>query len=68
MPLRELVSQLRDAQRAGDAKKFDALRKKFIESWNVLADQYRALAKTPEMKARFDYELSQALDRPHKHM
>lgn len=67
-PMREIASQLRDAQRAGDSKKFDALRKNLLESWSTLADQYRALALTPEMRARFDHELARALERPHSHM
>ena len=66
--MRQLVSELRTAQAKGDKKKFDALKVQLIEKWNLLADRYRELAATPEMKARFDYELTQALDRPHQHM
>jgi hypothetical protein len=67
--LTALVPQLRDAQRAHDAKKFDALRKAMIDRWNALADEYRALAPTPELRARFDVELNQALDTMgHMHM
>jgi hypothetical protein len=67
-PLRDLVPQLRDAERSRDPKKFAALRRKLIEGYGALADQYKALALTPEIKARFDYELKQALERTHKHM
>jgi hypothetical protein len=67
--LRDLVVPLRDAERAGDRKKFGELRKKAIDAWTALAEQYRALATTPEMKARFDVELEQALNRTtHHHM
>jgi hypothetical protein len=66
--MRALVPQLRSAQRTGDTRKFSALSKRLIESWNALAAQYLALAPTPEMKARFDHELAKALDRPHSHM
>jgi anti-sigma-K factor RskA len=67
--LAALVPQLRDAQRAHDAKKFDALRKAMIDRWNALADEYRALAPSPELRARFDVELNQALDTMgHMHM
>jgi hypothetical protein len=67
-PLRETAAQLREAQRTGDAKKVEALRKKLLDGWTALADQYRALALTPEMRARFDHELARALERPHRHM
>jgi hypothetical protein len=66
--LSALVPQLRDAQRANDTRKFDALRKKTIDAWNALADEYRAAAPTPEMKARFDVELKDAVETTHHHM
>lgn len=58
--LQALVPQLRDAERAGDSSRFQSLRKKTIDAWSVLAAEYRALAPTPEMRARFDLELDQA--------
>jgi hypothetical protein len=58
--LRATVPQLRDAERSGDAAKIQAARKKTIDAWNALAAEYRALAPTAEMKARFDLELDQA--------
>ncbi|MDB4877968.1 MAG: hypothetical protein JWM41_4414 [Gemmatimonadetes bacterium] len=66
--LRALVPQLREAQRANDTRKFDALRKKTIDAWNALADEYRAAAPTPEMRARFDVELKEAVETMHHHM
>ena len=68
VPMRQLVTELRTAEAKGDKKKFDALKVQLIGKWNLLADRYRELAATPEMKARFDHELTQALDRPHQHM
>jgi hypothetical protein len=65
-PLRELVPRLREAERANDTRKFAALRKQLIASWSALADEYRALAATPEIKARFDADLRQALG-AHEH-
>ncbi len=59
--LRQIVPQLRDAQRARDATKFGVLRKQLIDAWGALADEYRAVAATPEMRTRFDVELGQAL-------
>ena len=59
--LRELLPQLREAQRSRDAAAFALARRKLLEAWNALADEYRAVAPTPEMKARFDYELQAAL-------
>ncbi|MGH7679544.1 MAG: hypothetical protein ACRENU_13820 [Gemmatimonadaceae bacterium] len=66
--LRELVPQLRDAERTGDRKKFDALRKQMVNGYTSIAELYRGLAQTPEIRARYDYELTQALERKHKHM
>jgi hypothetical protein len=58
--IRATVPQLRDAERSGDASKFQAARKETIDAWNALAAEYRAVAPTPEMRARFDLELDQA--------
>jgi hypothetical protein len=67
--LRTLATQLRDAERANDAPKFKATQKKVLDEWNALAAEYRRLAPTPEMKARFDLELDQALGTvAHHHM
>jgi hypothetical protein len=58
--LRATVPPLRDAERSGDASKLQAARKKTIDAWNALAAEYRAVAPTAEMRARFDLELDQA--------
>jgi hypothetical protein len=58
--IRATVPQLRDAERSGDASKVQAAQKKTIDAWNALASEYRAVAPTPEMRARFDLELDQA--------
>jgi hypothetical protein len=63
-----LVPQLRDAERAGDGKKFAALRKTAVDVYGLLANEYRGLARTPEIRARFDLELERALSKPHTHM
>ena len=68
VPMRELVPQLRAAEAKKDTKKFAALRKQLIDQYGVLANEYRALATTPEIKAQFDHGLATALERPHKHM
>jgi len=65
--LRELVPQLQGAERAGDKAKFEALRKKAISAWSSLASTYKALATTPEKKARFDIELEQVVAGPDAH-
>jgi hypothetical protein len=65
--LRDLVPQLLDAERAGDKARFDALRKKTISTYNALLASYRALASTPQIKARLDQELAEVLgDEPMK--
>ncbi len=66
--LSAVVPQLRAAQQAGDSKKFDALRTALLADWNALADEYRAVAPTPALKARFDLELNEALSMTHHHM
>jgi hypothetical protein len=64
-----LVAPLRDAERAGDTSKFAAARKKVLDAWSALAAEYRTLAPTPEMRARFDLELGQATGAiAHHHM
>ena len=67
--LRALVPPLRAAQQANDQRRFDAVRAKMIDAWNALAAEYRAVAPTPELKARFDVELQHALGMvSHDHM
>src|SRR4029077_13544336 len=58
--IRGFVTELRDAERAGKTDKFNAAKKKLLDEWTALAADYRTLAPTPEMKARFDLELGQA--------
>lgn len=65
--LRELVPQLLAAEKAGDKAKFEALRKKTISAWSALVSTYKALASTPEMRARFDAELEMVLAGPEMH-
>jgi hypothetical protein len=67
--LRALVASLRDAERGGDSTKVQAARKKVLDAWTTLAAEYRKVAPTPEMRARFDLELDQALgSMAHHHM
>lgn len=65
--LRDLVPQFVAAERAGDRVKLESLRKKALSTWNALASTYRALATTPERKARFDIELEQVVAGPEAH-
>jgi hypothetical protein len=66
--MQALVPQLRDAERAGDTKKYAALRKQAVDMYGTMASEYRALSRTPEIKARFDLELERAMSKPHSHM
>jgi hypothetical protein len=67
--LRALVSPLRDAERGGDSSKVQAARKRLLDAWTTLAAEYRRVAPTAEMKARFDLELDQATGAmAHHHM
>jgi hypothetical protein len=65
--MREIVARLRAADRARDARRFAAEKKQLMDAWRALADEYRAVAPTPEVKARFDAEMEQALHPPHHH-
>ena len=55
--LRELVTQLRDAEQANDAAKAEGSAQEDLDEWTALAAEYRRVAPTAEMKARFDLEL-----------
>jgi hypothetical protein len=66
--LRELVPQLRDAEKSGDKAKFEALRKKTISTYNALLAAYRALASSPQIKSRLDVELAEILGDEHMKM
>jgi hypothetical protein len=59
--LRDLVPQLRDAEKSGDKARFESLRRKTISTWNALFSTYHALAQTPEIGTRLDIELAQLL-------
>jgi hypothetical protein len=66
--LRELVPQLREAEKSGDRARFESLRKKTITSWNALLSTYHALAPTPEIAKRLDIELAELIgDAEHRH-
>ncbi len=67
LALRSLVPQLLAAQKAHDAVKFMALRKKTISEWNALLSTYHALAATPEIGNRIDVELSEVTDNMQMH-
>lgn len=65
--LRALVPQLVDAERKGDAAKFDALRKKTIATYNTLFSAYTGLASTPQIASRLKEELAEMVgDQPMK--
>ena len=59
--IRELVPQMVDAQRKGNAARFELLRKKAVESWTSLLAAYHGLAPTPEIGKRLDMELEMAV-------
>jgi hypothetical protein len=65
--LRALVPDLLAAQKNHDQAKFDALRKKTVNTWNSLLAAYRALAPTPEIKNRLDTELEIVTTTGHHH-
>ena len=67
--LREIALSLKAAEKAGDDKKVVLLRKNAIDEYNKLADVYRALSSSPEIKSRYDAELDMSLDgMGHHHM
>jgi hypothetical protein len=67
--LRELTLQLRDAERVGNDAKVRILRKNLADAYGAIAEAYKALARTAEIRARFEVEMGQALgDMPQHHM
>ncbi|HEX3868419.1 MAG TPA: hypothetical protein VHV78_16765 [Gemmatimonadaceae bacterium] len=67
--IRSLVPELRDEQRAGQIAKFESTKKTVMDEWTALAAEYRALAQTPEIRARFDMDLGMAIGTmAHHHM
>ena len=68
--LRGLVPQLRDAERAGDHSRWNALVSQAIGEWEVLHGLYEDAAPSPEVKAHLEREYAEALGderRPHHH-
>lgn len=67
--LRDLVTQLRAAQRANDAARFQSLRKNAIDEYGAIAAEYRRLSPSEQLRARYDAEYDMALDgMSHNHM
>jgi len=57
------------AERGGDAGKLAALRNSMLAAWEDMAAAYRAVARSPEISARFDVEVRQSTGEvKHKHM
>lgn len=65
--MRSLVRELAAAEQKGDAKQYDATRKKVLATWALIVDEYHAVAPTPQIRARFDAELEQLLGAEHHH-
>jgi hypothetical protein len=67
--LKEIASNMKAAEKAGDDKKVASLRRSAIDEYNEIAADYRSMAATPELKSRYDAELDMALDgMGHHHM
>ncbi|HEY9226612.1 MAG TPA: hypothetical protein VIP11_08205 [Gemmatimonadaceae bacterium] len=65
--MRGLARELLAAEQKGDTKQYDAVRKRVLATWAVLADEYRAAAPTAQIRQRFDVELEQLLAGGHHH-
>jgi hypothetical protein len=65
--MRGLVGDLLAAEKKGDAKAFEATKKKVLATWASIAAEYRAIAPTPQIRQRFDAELEQLLGNAHHH-
>jgi hypothetical protein len=65
--MRDLVGELRVAEQRGDAKAYEATKKKVLANWAKLVDEYHAIAPTPQIRQRFDTELEQLLGAEHHH-
>jgi hypothetical protein len=67
--LRKIVVELRAAEMANDDRRQRALRRNALDTYALLAAEYKALAPTPAMRDRFDVELAQATGAmAHHHM
>jgi len=67
--LRELLVQLRDAERAGNESRTKTLRKNMTDAYAMLAAAYKAIARNPEIGARVDVEVDKATGKiAHHHM
>ena len=65
--MRGFVDELLAAEKKGDTKAYDATKKKVLALWSTIADEYRGLAPTPQVRKRFDTELEQMLGAAHHH-
>jgi hypothetical protein len=63
--MRGHVRDLLAAEQKGDAKAYDAARKRVLATWTLLLDEYHAIAPTPQIRKRFDTELEQLLGAHH---
>ena len=65
--MRGLAGELVAAEKKGDTKQYDAVRKRILATWSSFVDEYHALAPTPQLRKRFDTELEQLLGSAHHH-
>src|SRR5262245_26823348 len=65
--MRELARELAAAEKKGDTKQYDAIRKRVLTTWTSILDEYHAAAPTPQIRKRFDIELEQMLGAEHHH-
>lgn len=65
--IREATADLVSAERAGDAKRYAADKQRILATWKLLADEYRAVAATPQIRTQFDVELEGLLGSDHHH-
>jgi hypothetical protein len=65
--MRARVGELLAAEQKGDAKAYDAARKKVLATWEIIVKEYHAVAPTPQLAKRFDTELQQMLGAEHHH-
>ena len=65
--MRARVDELLAAERKGDAKGYDAARKKVLATWAIIVNEYHTVAPTPPLAERLDTELQQMLGSEHHH-
>jgi hypothetical protein len=65
--MRNIVQELRAAERKGDDKAYADAKKRALSLYGTMLAEYRSAALTPQIRKQFDVELEQLLESHHHH-